>query len=341
MKVIQVYDLEKLNEIIKEEVSNGKIWFRGHANHKYILHPSLYRTLYATRDQFNIPILPKKIEEFNNSGDIVQIPDKLYIDSFYSKLDELGIDYPQDYIEQICFAQHYGVKTRLLDWTTDIDVAYYFSQDGKKKNNKTAIYLLNPEEFNKYMSDMNGELYRYKWKDYKFSDDEEKRIIFESSKIKVEKILEPSELNENSRLTPYAVQGPKIDKRICRQSGNFVAFGSLIWPIEHYENENVKKEFNFTHETNLKCITKIILSSKLSNKIVDILRKKKIDKKYIYCGDDIKDLISKQAEISNQQVILEDLKNAENDYYKIKNNCPALFIARDLMLSMNRLENIL
>lgn len=120
MKEILAYDLEQLDQIINEETESGKTWFRGHANHKYILLPNLYRELYATRDQFNIPILPKKVTEYNNSGEIVQIPDRLYINSFYSKLDEIGIAYPKDYIEQICFAQHYGVKTRLLDWTTDI-----------------------------------------------------------------------------------------------------------------------------------------------------------------------------------------------------------------------------
>ena len=154
MKQILAYDLKQLEQIMNEETENGKIWFRGHANHKYVLLPSLYRTLYATRDQFNIPIFPKKITENNNSGDIVPIPDHLYINSFYSRLDKLGIDYPKDYIEQICFAQHYGVKTRLLDWTTDINVAYYFSHARRKHNTKTAIYMLNPKEFNQYIPNL-------------------------------------------------------------------------------------------------------------------------------------------------------------------------------------------
>lgn len=332
MKQILAYDLKQLKEIINEEMENGKIWFRGHANHKYVLLPSLYRTLYATRDQFNIPIFPKKVTEYNNSGDIVPIPDHLYINSFYSKLDELNIVYPKDYIEQICFAQHYGVKTRLLDWTTDIKVAYYFSNAGRKKNTKTAIYMLNPKEFNRYMSHMNQELYSYKFGDFKSFDDDNE--IVQSSKIEVEGIIETSELNAMSRLVPLAINGPRIDKRICRQSGNFIGFGILIWSIEYYEDANLKKELNFDFETDLECIVKIILSPKLSDEIGAIIKKEGIDERYIYYCNDVKDDISKQAEISNNQVISENLKEWKNDCFKFKNNSPAVDIARAFWANM-------
>lgn len=330
MKEISAYDLKQLDQIINEETESGKTWFRGHANHKYILLPNLYRELYATRDQFNIPILPKKVTEYNNSGEIVQIPDNLYINSFYSKLDEIGIDYPKDYIEQICFAQHYGVKTRLLDWTTDIKVAYYFSNSGRKKNTKTVIYMLNPKEFNKYMSHMNQKLYDYKFRGFKFPNAEMEKEIVQSSKIEVDGIIEPSELNAKSRLTPLAISGPRIDQRICRQSGNFIGFGTLIWSIEYYEDAKLKNELNFDFETDLECITKIILSPKLSNEIGAIIRKEGIDERYIYNGNDIKDDISKQAEISNKQVISGNLIEWENDYYNLRNDSPAVDIARTL-----------
>jgi hypothetical protein len=281
-----------------------------------------------------MPILPKKVTEYNNSGDIVQIPDLLYIKSFYSKLDELGIDYPKNHIEQICFAQHYGVKTRLLDWTTDIKVAYYFSNAGRKKNTKTAIYMLNPKEFNQYMSHMNQELYHYKFSDFKFPNSEMEKEIVQNSKIEVDGIIEPSELNAKSRLTPLAITGPRIDQRICRQSGNFIGFGTLIWPIEYYEDAKLKNELSFDFETGLECITKIILSPKLSNEIGVDIRKEGIDERYIYNGNDIKDDISKQAEISNEQVISQKLKDWEKDYYDLINNSPALDIARALFDKM-------
>lgn len=65
-----------------------------------------------------------------------------------------------------------------------------------------------------------------------------------------------------------------------------------------------------------------------------MLREKGIDKRYIYNGDDIKDDISEQAEKSNKEVLSERLKEWKNDYFELKNNSPALFIARDLMVNM-------
>ena len=43
---------------------------------------------------------------------------------------------PSEYIEIAGLAQHYGVKTRLLDWSRDINVAIYFAISG----------LMNPKE---------------------------------------------------------------------------------------------------------------------------------------------------------------------------------------------------
>lgn len=142
-----------------------------------------------------------------------------------------------------------------------------------------------------------------------------------------------SEESENGKtwFTPYAIHGPKIDQWICRQSGNFIAFGTLIWPIEYYEDEKLKNELSFDFETDLKCITKIILSSKLSGKIGAILRKNGIDEKYIYNGYNIKDDISKQAEISNKEVISKKLKEWENEYIEFEKNSPALYLTSKFM----------
>ena len=123
-------------------------------------------------------------------------------------------------------------------------------------------------------------------------------------------------------------------RRLSVCLGNFIAFGALIWSIEYYEDAKLKNELNFNFETDLECITKIILSPKLSNQIGTNLRKEGIDENYIYNGHNVKDDISKQAEISNEKVISERLKEWENDYIELKNNSPAMFIARELMANM-------
>lgn len=53
---------------------------------------------------------------------------------------------PDDLLETAALAQHYGIPTRLLDWTYDIYVALYFAFRGAiKKDNNLVIWALNKE----------------------------------------------------------------------------------------------------------------------------------------------------------------------------------------------------
>ena len=59
--------------------------------------------------------------------------------------------FPKSKVEQMVIAQHYGIKTPLLDWTKNIFVAIYFALDlrGKEDNNKNLepfIYHLKDEK---------------------------------------------------------------------------------------------------------------------------------------------------------------------------------------------------
>jgi len=83
-------------------------------------------------------------------------------------------------------------------------------------NKGAAIFAMNPCEYNK-----------------KFSS-------FKMDKPQVFNVVEMYDtfkgfLNngEEKPLFPACIEGTTLDKRICRQSGNFTIHGSMVWSLEH------------------------------------------------------------------------------------------------------------
>lgn len=99
---------------------------------------TLIRAFYRLADQRGLEVPSSEKMRF----DLVQERDIFGLGA--RAFNELWI--PNDLLETVALAQHYGIPTRLLDWTYDIFVALYFALTGAVgRDGKLEIWALNKE----------------------------------------------------------------------------------------------------------------------------------------------------------------------------------------------------
>lgn len=167
-ELIEEIEVNSIEEIYKKVIYSGKYngyIFRGQgeANHKLL--PTLLRNEYRTKfnKQSDLCIAELRalimfFREANNHGLYVPpIPVfyKNYLSNYFDINEVLNrFAYywlPEDIIELAILAQHYGVKTRLLDWTRDIRIALYFAcQKENDDAGKAAIWCIDARWLQEY-----------------------------------------------------------------------------------------------------------------------------------------------------------------------------------------------
>jgi len=223
--------------------------FRGHANSTWKLESSLERVIGDQWSSANA----EKFESFS-------------LDRFCSKFhlyDHENIS-PDSKLASLALMQHYGVPTRLVDFTESPFVALYFALEAynPQSGNNLAIYALD------YKSVMDHSINYIKQRDSGFL---ETRSTFSK---KQDQIFE--EIVDRFSYDIAWITEPKLlNARLDRQAGCFLLSGNKATKIETILTSPIYSSCD---------IQKLIINGELYTGIFALLRKMNITSKSIY-GD--------------------------------------------------------
>ncbi|MES2726823.1 MAG: FRG domain-containing protein [Bacteroidota bacterium] len=202
------------------------LWFRGQSNSKYMLEPSLYRDK-GIISGTSTEAITMKITK----GKFILKDDITALHKFKEHFDSIHDCNNFGFIDYLYVMQHYGIPTRLLDFTSDELVALYFAvskdNDIKAKNteeeiqdfyesesytdNGAAVFCIDPIKTNGKSSFLNEKIVN----------------------------LNAYEFESLGNIdTPVCIETENPDKRIIAQKGVFVFFGYFVNPYDYYDVYN-------------------------------------------------------------------------------------------------------
>ena len=214
--------LKQFSNFIEKQLPTSKeatLWFRGSGRATYTLSPSIHRHATISAPEKIIELETQVMDRFNQRS----VP-------FLSK----PLDKKNDW-EVLFFMQHYGIPTRLLDWSENPFIALYFALTSasykivsKKREYEedACIWVLDPVIWNQ------ESLKDFSYKNGILSVEEH----FVNS-------FKPRTPYENIREKPVGIFGTHNSSRIVSQRGVFTVFGKKLKPMEDtYVDDNFPQD---------------------------------------------------------------------------------------------------
>lgn len=234
-------DMEKENE-------SDHFWFRGESSVEFQtpLVPDAYR------------VLAKELKKISNrrlSSDNIKSIERNVQAEFYRKaapyLAEGKIESTK--ANRYFLMQHYGIPTRLLDWSENALIPLYFSVKSEvKKNADAVVWILDPFELNNFtISKILGNENATRKIILSISNNYKRKGLFnkqgefrhtELTRRYMMMDFQNKDPENELSYFPLAIYPPYIDKRIQAQYSCFTLFGNEIMGLTIPENEKWMKK---------------------------------------------------------------------------------------------------
>lgn len=181
---------------------NHMIWYRGINNHNHDLRPKIMR-------------------EGKESEEVFEREKRLITRFRQRSMAYWPEGYPQNDWEHLFAMQHYGLSTRLLDWSENLFVSAHFALKHADAETKPIIWCMDPIKWNRSMPGLS-----------EFGDS----IQVMTTADEYMESYRPDSSKRRSK-SPVAMYGAHNSGRIVAQRGTFSVWGSDIRSMEDFAEE--------------------------------------------------------------------------------------------------------